>query len=261
MCPIADTTAGAGMLQGNERFPPQGNRLLAAFPAASLARLAGSMTLAPMRLGEVLHESGSEIRQVYFPVSGLVSLMKTLEGGATAEVAVVGSEGCIGSVLLLSGTGPSLRRAVVQVAGYAYQARAGGILAEFDRGGTAQRLLLRYVQALMTQMSQAAVCNRHHTVEQRLCRWLLQRLDRVSLSDLYVTQELIGSMLGVRRSGVAHAVRNLQDAGIIKYRRGLVAVPDRAKLEAHACECYAVVRKETDRLLRLPFEDAAARGG
>ena len=223
------------------------------------------MTLVPMRSGEVLHESWTEIRHVYFPVSGLVSLMITLEGGATAEVAAVGNEGCIGSVILLSGTllpgtGSTVRRALVQVAGYAFQVRAGAFLAEFDKGGAVQQVLLRYVQALMTQMSQAAVCNRYHTVEQRLCRWLLQRLDRVPVSELHVTQEVIGNMLGVRRSGVARAVGNLQDAGIIEYRRGLVAVSDRTKLEADACECYAVVKKETDRLLRFPFADETARG-
>lgn len=248
------------MRQDIDKFPPGGNRLLAAFPAASLGRLSRSMTLAPLRPGEVLHEPGSEIRRLYFPVSGLVSLLKTLEDGATAEVAVVGNEGCIGSVILLSGTGPSLRRAVVQVAGYAYQLRAEAILAEFDEGGAVQNLLLRYVQALMTQMSQAAVCNRYHTVEQRLCRWLLQRLDRIALSELRATQELIGSTLGVRRSGVARAVRNLQEAGIIGHRRGLIAVSDRLKLEKHACECYGVVKKETDRLLRSRLPSGTARG-
>ena len=248
------------MRQDIDKFPPRGNHLLAAFPAASLERLSGSMTLAALRPGEVLHGSGSEIRQLYFPVSGLVSLLKTLEDGATAEVAVVGNEGCIGSVIFLSGTGPSLRRAVVQVPGYAYQLRAEAILTEFDGAGAVQRLLLRYVQALMTQMSQAAVCNRYHTVEQRLCRWLLQRLDRIAQSELRVTYELVGSMLGVRRSGVARAVRDLQEGGIIEHRRGLIAVSDRPKLEKHACECYGVVKKETDRLLRFPLPDGTVRG-
>ena len=216
---------GVGVLQSTRQFPPEANHLLAAFPAVSFARLLGSMTLVPMRSGEVLHESWTEIRHVYLP-----------------------------------GTGSTVRRAVVQVAGYAFQVRAGAFLAEFDKGGAVQQVLLRYVQALMTQMSQAAVCNRYHTVEQRLCRWLLQTLDRVPVSELHVTQEAIGNMLGVRRSGVARAVGNLQDAGIIEYRRGLVAVSDRTKLEADACECYAVVKKETDRLLRFPFADETARG-
>jgi CRP-like cAMP-binding protein len=218
------------------------------------------MTLTTLGLGEVLHESRTEIRQVYFPVSGLVSLMNAVGYGEAAEVAVVGNEGCVESVIFLSGEGSALRRAVVQVAGHAYQVKSAAILTEFNKGGAVQHLLLRYVQLLMTQLSQTVVCNRHHTVEQRLCRWLLQRLERVPLSELRVTHELLGNMLGVRRSGIAQAIMNLQKAGLIEYRRGLIAVSDRAKLEAHACECYAVVKRESDRLLRLPGPVGALQG-
>lgn len=232
---------------------PLGNHLLAALPAADLARLSPQMEFVPLRLGEVLYESGSQLRHVYFPVSGVVSLLIVTEDGGTAEIAVVGNDGCVGIALLLGGE-TTLDRAVVQIDGHAYRLPAELVLHEFKRARAVQLLLLRYVQALMTQTAQTAVCNRHHTVEQQLCRWLLLTLDRVRSNDVVMTQELISNMLGVRRSGVTHAARNLQQAGLIAYERGRITVLDRAKLEAHACECYAVVKRETDRLLPVMLE-------
>ena len=230
------------------RHSPNQNRLLAALPAAEFVRLQPLLRLTALRSGEVLHESGAQLRDVYFPVSGLVAQLYTLEGGATAGTAVVGNDGCVGIAILLGG-GTTPGRAVVQIAGYAYRVSAEAILAEFNKGGAVRRVLLRYIQALMTQMSQTAVCNRHHTVEQQLCRWLLLSLDRLRSNDLVMTQELIANMLGVRREGVTEAAGNLQDAGLIRYRRGHITVTDRAGLEQRTCECYAVVKKEYDRLL------------
>jgi CRP-like cAMP-binding protein len=210
------------------------------------------MTFTALPLGAVLYESGSQMRDCYFPVSGLVSLLHTLEDGGTAEIAVVGNDGCVGVAILLGG-GTTPSRAVVQIAGYAYRVESEAVLAEFRRGGPAQHVLLRYIQSLMTQMSQAAVCNRHHSVEQQLCRWLLLSLDRVPSNRVDMTQELISNMLGVRRVGITEAARRLQAAGLIEYQRGHITVPDRAKLEAHACECYAAVKRETDRLQSREF--------
>jgi len=227
---------------------PKNNHLLAALPAADVARLQRSMMFTALPLGAVLYESGTQMRHCYFPVSGLVSLLYTLEDGGTAEIAVVGNDGCVGVAILLGG-GTTPSRAVVQIAGHAYRIDSEAVLAEFRRGGPAEHVLLRYIQSLMTQMSQTAVCNRHHTVEQQLCRWLLLSLDRVPSNEIKMTQELISNMLGVRRVGITEAARKLQAAGLIEYRRGHITVPDRAKLEAHACECYAVVKRETDRLL------------
>lgn len=232
---------------------PLGNHLLAALPAADLMRLLPEMEFVPLKLGEVLYESGTQLRHVYFPVSGVISLLILTEDGGTAEIAVVGNDGCVGIVLLLGGQ-TTLDRAVVQIAGHAYRLPAEPLLQEFKRAKAVRRLLLRYIQALMTQTAQTAVCNRHHTVEQQLSRWLLLTLDRVRSNDVIMTQELISNMLGVRRSGVAHAARNLQQAGLISYQRGRITVFDRAKLEAHACECYAVVKRETDRLLPVMLE-------
>ena len=235
-------------LTAPERLSPKHNGLLARLPAQDYERLRPHMTPVQLQLGEVVYESGSQMRQVYFPVSGIVSLLYIMEDGASAEIAVIGNDGVVGVAILLGGdTTPS--RAVVQVAAQVYQVRTEAVLKEFHRGGAMQILILRYVQALMTQMSQTAVCNRHHTVEQQLCRWLLLSLDRLESNEVAMTQELISNMLGVRRSGITEAARNLQQAGLIEYHRGHILVLDRAKLQAHACECYAVVKREADRLL------------
>ena len=234
-------------------YSPLGNRLLAALPAADLACLSPEMEFVALALGDTLYESGSHLRHVYFPVAGVVSLLIVTEDGGTAEIAVIGNDGCVGIALLLGGE-TTLDRAVVQIAGHAYRLPAEAVLREFKRGRAAQLLLLRYVQALMTQTAQTAVCNRHHTVEQQLCRWLLLTLDRVPSAHVVMTQELISNMLGVRRSGITQAARNLQQAGLIAYERGHIRVLDRQRLEAHACECYAVVKRETDRLLPAALE-------
>jgi CRP-like cAMP-binding protein len=227
---------------------PRQNHLLAALPAADFARLQSSLKLVPLRLGEVIYEPGSQVDHLYFPTTAIVSLLYMTAAGACAEIAVVGNDGILGVALFMGGeTTPS--RAVVQSAGHAYQL-AGNILKdEFNRAGALQHVLLRYTQALLTQMGQTAVCNRHHTLDQQLCRWLLVSLDRMSGNKLFMTQELIANMLGVRREGVAEAAGKLQTAGLIKYSRGHIIVTDRAGLEARACECYAVVKKEFDRLL------------
>jgi CRP-like cAMP-binding protein len=205
------------------------------------------MTLTGLALGTVLYQPGSKMDDVYFPISGVVSLLYVLADGHTTELAIVGNDGCVGIALLLGGeTTPS--EAVVQIAGYAYRVKASVVRDEFRKGHRTARVLLRYIQALITQMAQTAVCNRHHTVEQQLCRWLLLSLDRVPSGTISMTQQLIGNMLGVRRSGITAAARKLQAAGVIEYARGQIVVPDRAKLEALACECYSVVRKEMDRL-------------
>jgi CRP-like cAMP-binding protein len=231
-----------------ERHSPKHNGLLAALPPEDFERLRPHMTPVELPLGAVVYESGSPLRHVYFPVSGIVSLLYIMENGASAEIAVIGNDGLVGVSILLGGDStPS--RAVVQVAAQAYQIRSDAVLREFHRGGPMQFLILRYVQALMTQMSQTAVCNRHHTVEQQLCRWLLLSLDRLGSNEVAMTQELISNMLGVRRSGITEAARNLQQAGLIEYHRGHIRVLNRAKLQAHSCECYAVVKREVDRLL------------
>ena len=227
---------------------PQQNHLLAALPAAEFERLAPHLELVPMPLGQALYESGGRLQHVYFPTTSIVSLLYVMENGASAEIAVVGNEGILGVSLFMGGeTTPS--RAVVQSAGYGYRLKAELLKDEFNRAGPVLRLLLRYTQALITQMAQTAVCNRHHTVEQQLCRWLLLSLDRLSSNELNMTQELIANMLGVRREGVTEAAGNLQRAGLIRYSRGRIQVLDRPGLEQNACECYAVVKKEVDRLL------------
>ena len=224
------------------------NHLLAALPAEERGRLIPHLELVPMPLGAVLYESGSELRHVYFPTTSIVSLLYVMLDGASAEIAVVGNEGIIGVALFMGGeTMPN--RAVVQSAGHAYRLKGQLLKQEFSRSGELQHLLLRYTQALLTQMAQTAVCNRHHSLDQQLCRWLLLSLDRLPSNDLVMTQELIANMLGVRREGVTEAAGNLQKAGLITYRRGHIRVLDRARLEARACECYAVVKKEFDRLL------------
>jgi CRP-like cAMP-binding protein len=226
----------------------QRNHLLAALPAAEFDRLAPHLELVSMPLGEVLYESGEHLRHVYFPTTSIVSLLYVLENGASAEIAIVGNEGILGISLFMGGeTTPS--RAVVQSAGYGYRLKASFLKQEFGRAGPVMNLLLRYTQALITQMTQTAVCNRHHSVEQQLCRWLLLSLDRLSTFELTMTQELIANMLGVRREGVTEAAGNLQRAGIIRYSRGRITVLDRARLEQDVCECYAVVKREFERLL------------
>lgn len=230
------------------RHSPTGNHLLDALPEGDFERLAPRLERVGLGLGEVLCEPGVRMRYVYFPTTSIVSLLYVLEDGASAEIAVVGNEGILGISLFMGGdTTPS--RAVVQSAGEGYRLRAGLLKAEFNRFGPTMQLLLRYTQALITQMSQTAVCNRHHSVDQQLCRWLLLSLDRLSSNELSMTQELIANMLGVRREGVTEAAGKLQDAGLIRYRRGKITVTDRPGLEARTCECYAVVRAEFDRLL------------
>lgn len=227
---------------------PQQNHLLAALPPGEFGRLLPHLELIPMPLGKVLYESGSRMHHVYFPTTSIVSLLYLMQDGASAEIAVVGNEGILGIALFMGG-GTTPSRAVVQSAGHGYRLEADLLREEFNRAGPMLHLLLRYTQALITQMAQMAVCNRHHSVDQQLCRWLLMRLDRLSSSELFVTQELIANMLGVRREGVTEAAGKLQSAGLIHYRRGHITVIDRAGLEARACECYAVVKKEFDRLL------------
>ena len=217
-------------------------------PAAEFERLRPNLEPVEMPLGEVLYESGAKLDHVYFPTTCIVSLLYVLENGASAEIAVVGNEGILGISLFMGGeTTPS--RGVVQSAGFGYRLPAQLLKQEFNRAGPVLRLLLRYTQALITQMTQTAVCNRHHSVEQQLCRWLLLSIDRLSTDSLSMTQELIANMLGVRREGVTEAAGNLQRAGLIRYNRGHIDVVDRTKLEQAVCECYAVVRAEFDRLL------------
>jgi CRP-like cAMP-binding protein len=224
------------------------NHLLAAFPTNEYQRLAADLELVPMPLGLVLSESGGRMQHLYFPTTCIVSLLYVLQDGSSAEIGVVGNEGVVGVSLFMGGqTTPS--RAVVRSAGHGYRLRAGLLMREFDLGGIVMRLLLRYTQSLMTQMTQTAVCNRHHSVEQQLCRALLLSLDRKSGSSLTMTQELIASMLGVRREGVTEAAGNLQRAGLIRYRRGHIEVLDRDGLEQAVCECYSVVKVEFDRLM------------
>jgi CRP-like cAMP-binding protein len=227
---------------------PEQNHLLAAFAPAERDRLYPHLQLVPMPLGKVLYESGDVLRYVYFPTNCIVSLLYVLADGASAEISVVGNEGLIGIALFMGGeTTPS--RAIVQSAGFAYRLIGQQLKDEFHRSGEVQLLLLRYTQALITQMAQTAVCNRHHSVDQQLCRWLLLSLDRLPSNKLVMTQELIANMLGVRREGVTEAAGKLDKLGIIRYARGHITVLDRPKLETRCCECYAVVKKETDRLL------------
>src|SRR6202163_2244699 len=227
---------------------PQQNYLLAALSDTERERIFPLLQLVPMPLGKVLYESGDVLRHVYFPTDSIVSLLYVLADGASAEISVVGNEGLLGIALFMGGeTTPS--RAIVHSAGHAYRLIGQQLKDEFHRNGKLQLLLLRYTQALIIQMAQTAVCNRHHSVDQQLCRWLLLSLDRLSANTLSMTQELIANMLGVRREGVTEAAGKLQDAGLIQYRRGRITVLDRPRLEARACECYAVVKQEFDRLL------------
>jgi CRP-like cAMP-binding protein len=230
---------------------PQQNYLLAALSAEERERVYPHLQLVTMPLGKVLYESGDVLRHVYFPTDSIISLLYVLADGASAEISVVGNEGLIGIALFMGGeTTPS--RAIVQSAGYAYRLIGQQIKEEFHRSGDMQVLLLRYTQALITQMAQTAVCNRHHSVDQQLCRWLLLSLDRLSSNQLNMTQELIANMLGVRREGVTEAAGKLHKLGVIRYARGQITVLDRPQLEKLCCECYAVVKKESDRLLPRP---------
>lgn len=227
---------------------PHQNHLLNALLEVDYDRLFPNLELVEMPLGEVLYESGGKLKYVYFPTTAIVSLLYVMENGASAEIAIVGNEGILGISVFMGGdTTPS--RAVVQSAGYCYRMKAQPLKNEFNNAGPVMRLLLRYTQALITQMSQTAVCNRHHSVEQQLCRWLLLSLDRLTSNQLNMTQELIANMLGVRREGVTEAAGKLQHAGLIEYSRGRILVLDRPKLELRACECYQVVKTEFDRLL------------
>jgi CRP-like cAMP-binding protein len=232
---------------------PKQNHLLAALPAKDYARLLPELEPITMPLGWVVYESGGHMGHLYFPTTCIVSLLYVMESGASAEIAIAGNEGLVGISLFMGGEStPS--RAVVQSAGEGYRIKASVLKKEFALGGALQHLALRYTQALITQMAQTAVCNRHHSVDQQLCRWLLLSMDRLPGNELKMTQELIANMLGVRREGVTAAAGHLQAAGVIHYSRGHITILDRKKLERRVCECYAVVKREFDRLLpyRLP---------
>jgi CRP-like cAMP-binding protein len=227
---------------------PLDNRLLAALPEAERQRWWPQLEAIDMPLGQVLYESGRTLSHVYFPTNAIVSLLYVMENGASAEIAVVGNEGIVGISLFMGGEStPS--RAVVQSAGRGFRLEAQLMKDEFNRAGPVLHLMLRYTQALITQMAQTAVCNRHHSLDQQLCRWLLLSLDRLEGNELVMTQELIANMLGVRREGVTEGALKLQQAGLIRYARGHISVLDRQGLEKRTCECYAVVKTEYDRLL------------
>jgi CRP-like cAMP-binding protein len=240
---------------------PRQNHLLAALPEDDYARLLPDLELTPMPLGWAVYESGRQMGYLYFPTTGIVSLLYVTASGASAEIAITGNEGLVGISMFMGGEStPS--RAVVQSAGYGYRLKASVLKREFALGGTLQHLALRYTQALITQMAQTAVCNRHHSLDQQLCRWLLLSMDRLPGEELLMTQELIANMLGVRREGVTEAAGRLQAAGLIHYRRGKITVLDRPGLEKRVCECYAVVKRECDRLLpdlQRPAATATAR--
>ena len=232
----------------SDQHSPRENHLLDALPADVYERMLRNLEPIEMPLGKVLYESGEALRYVYFPTDCIVSLLYVMENGSPAEIAVIGNEGIVGLALFMGGeTMPN--RAVVQSAGHAYRLSSARVKQEFGLNGPLLRLLLRYTQALITQMSQTAVCNRHHSLDQQLCRWLLLSLDRLAGNDLIMTQELIANMLGVRREGVTVAAGDLQDAGLIEYQRGHITILDRPGLEKRVCECYQVVKKEFDRLL------------
>jgi len=240
------------MPASTDAMPSRSNHLLAALPDEEWGRWVGQLEPVPLQLGQVLYESGRPQSHVYFPTTSIVSLLYVMEDGASAEIAVVGCEGVVGVSLFMGGeTTPS--RAVAQSAGGCYRLSAAALKTEFNRYGVGMHLLLRYTQALLTQMAQTAVCNRHHLLEQQLCRWLLLRLDRVAGDELVITQELIANMLGVRREGVTEAALKLQKFGLIDYARGRITVTDRPGLEKRSCECYAVVKREYDRLLNAPL--------
>lgn len=237
-----------GQITMEKQALPQDNHLLAALPASVQKRLFPHMQLTDMPLGQVLSESGDTMRSVYFPTDSIVSLLYVMEDGSSAEISVVGNEGVVGISLFMGGESTT-SRAIVQSAGTAYCLLGQRLKDEFNAHAEMQNLLLRYTQSLITQMAQTAVCNRHHSIVQQLCRWLLLSMDRLTGSELNMTQELIANMLGVRREGVTEAAGKLQRQGVIEYHRGHILVLDRTRLEHLCCECYAVVKKETDRLL------------
>jgi len=226
----------------------QRNHLLDVLPKSDLDRLMPHLKLVSLSLGEVLYESDIVLHHVFFPIDSIVSLLSVMSDGSSAEIAIVGNDGVVGISLFMGGeTTPS--RGVVQSAGHAYRLEGALLKSEFNRGGSIQHLLLRYTQALLTQMAQTAVCNRHHSLDQQLCRWLLMSLDRLPSNELVMTQDLIANMLGVRREGVTEAAGKLQHANLIQYSRGRITVLDRPGVEARACECYVAVKRESDRLL------------
>jgi len=244
----APTLRGPDGLPTAASSSPRQNHLLAALPPSDYERFAPRLELVEMNLGDALYESGAKLQHVYFPTTCIISLLYVMEDGASAEIAVVGNEGILGISLFMGGnTTPS--RAIVQSAGHAYRLKADLLKDEFERYGPTMHLLLRYTQALITQMAQTAVCNRHHSVDQQLCRWLLLSLDRMASNELTMTQELIANMLGVRREGVTEAAGKLQRAGLIEYHRGKITVINRPGVEKRSCECYQVVKTEFDRLL------------
>ncbi len=232
----------------NTQHTPSQNHLLAALPKQEYEAFLPHLEKVKLPLGEALYESGGQLLYVYFPVTCIISLLYVLENGASAEIAVVGNEGIIGIALFMGG-GSVPNRAVVQSAGYAYRLKGSLIQKSFLQHGPMLRLLLRYTQSLISQMTQTAVCNRHHSIDQQLCRWLLLSLDRLDSNELIMTQELIVNMLGVRREGVTEAAGKLQQAGLIHYNRGRITILNRVGLEERVCECYQVVKTETDRLL------------
>lgn len=227
---------------------PNQNLLIGALPSAEFSRLAPHLQLAPLALGSVLYESGGRLQNAYFPTTAIVSLHYVTESGASSEIAGIGREGMVGVSLFMGGNSTT-NSAVVQTAGHAYRLDRNVLMEEFGRNSVLQQLLLRYTQALMAQMAQSAVCNRHHTVEEQLCRWLLVTLDRIPSGELTMTQELVASMIGVRREGITEAAGHLQADGYIRYRRGHISVLNRVGLEWRACECYGVVKKEFARLM------------
>lgn len=242
----------------DEHSHPTHNHLLAALPAEVQERVFPHLALVNLTLGKVVYESGDTLRHVFFPTNSIVSLLYVLESGASAEISVVGNEGLIGVAMFMGGEStPS--RAIVQSGGYAYRMSGQRLKDEFNRHGDMLLLLLRYTQSLITQMAQTAVCNRHHAIDQQLCRWLLLSLDRLRGNELTMTQELIANMLGVRREGVTEAAGKLQKLGVIEYNRGKITVLDRTRLEGLSCECYSVVKKETERLLpHVPWSGTGA---
>jgi CRP-like cAMP-binding protein len=245
---LKDTNALPSPPSPPSPYSPRQNHLLAALPAEDYARLLPDLELIPMPLGQAVYESGGHLSHLYFPTTSIVSLLYVMESGASAEIAITGNEGVVGISLFMGGEStPS--RAIVQSAGEGYRLKASVLKREFALGGQLQHLALRFTQVLITQMAQTAVCNRHHTLDQQLCRWLLLSMDRLPGNQLSMTQELISNMLGVRREGVTQAAGKLQEKGIITYARGHIRVLDRPQLEARVCECYAVVKREYDRLL------------